>query len=242
MLTPPEKENNFEKLAAKKTRAGQSPLTGFTLAVYNTQGKEVETVKLDAGVFDGKLNTKCLYQAVTSYLANQRRGLAATKTRGEVSGGGRKPWKQKGTGRARVGSTRSPLWRHGGVVFGPHPRDFSYHLPAKIKSLALKVSLNAKLKENNFMLLDEFKLSSPKTKLAAALFSGLKLTGAKAAKKIKVLLLVDKLDKQSLMALKNLDFLTVNSARDTHAYEVMNNNKLLVTKAGLGDLTERLKK
>jgi len=103
------------------------------LPLYNNTGKEIESVKLDDGVFDGKVNRASIYQTVNAYLANQRTGLAATKTRGEVSGGGRKPWRQKGTGRARVGSTRSPLWRHGGVVFGPHPRDFSYSIPQKIK-------------------------------------------------------------------------------------------------------------
>jgi large subunit ribosomal protein L4 len=104
----------------------------ITLPIYNTEGKEVDSVKLDSAVFNGVINNAAIHQAVCAYMANQRRGLAATKTRGEVSGGGRKPWRQKGTGRARVGSTRSPLWRHGGVIFGPHPRDYSYTIPAKI--------------------------------------------------------------------------------------------------------------
>ena len=99
-------------------------MEAITLPIYNSEGKEVDSVKLDKGVFDGKINTAAIFMAVNAYRSNQRKGLAATKTRGEVSGGGRKPWKQKGTGRARVGSTRSPLWRHGGVIFGPHPRDF----------------------------------------------------------------------------------------------------------------------
>ena len=126
-------------------------MEAITLPIYNAAGKEVDSVKLNAKVFDGRINSEAMYQAITAYRANQRKGLAATKTRGEVSGGGKKPWKQKGTGRARVGSTRSPLWRHGGVVFGPHPRDFSYTLPDKIKAIALKSSLNAKVKENNLM-------------------------------------------------------------------------------------------
>jgi large subunit ribosomal protein L4 len=96
----------------------------ITLPIYNTQGEQLESVKLDSAVFDGTVNQDVIYQAVNAFRANQRVGLAATKTRGEVSGGGKKPWKQKGTGRARVGSIRSPLWRHGGVIFGPHPRDF----------------------------------------------------------------------------------------------------------------------
>lgn len=95
-----------------------------TLPIYNSEGKEIESLKLDPAVFDGEVNSGVIYQAVVAYRAAQRKGLASTKTMGEVSGGGRKPWKQKGTGRARVGSIRSPLWRHGGVIFGPHPRDF----------------------------------------------------------------------------------------------------------------------
>ncbi len=213
----------------------------FTLPVYDSEGKEVDTIKLNAGVFDGSQNLECLHQAVLGYLANQRKGLASTKTRGEVSGGGKKPWKQKGTGRARVGSTRSPLWRHGGVVFGPHPRDFSYEIPQKIKAQALKTSLNVKLNENNFMILDEFKVAESKTKQAVGVFSNLKLFSAKDKKLNKVLFLTHKLDAQLKRTLKNISFLTVDLASDCHAYEVMNNKKLLITKAGLAVLTERLK-
>jgi len=213
----------------------------FTLPVYNSEGKEVDTIKLNASVFDGSQNLDCLHQAILGFQANQRKGLASTKTRGEVSGGGKKPWKQKGTGRARVGSTRSPLWRHGGVVFGPHPRDFSYEVPQKIKALALKTSLNVKLNENNFMILDEFNVIAPKTKQAVGVFSNMKLFSSKDRKPKKVLFLTHKLDAQLKQALRNISFLTVDLASDCHAYEVMNNQKLLITKAGLALLTERLK-
>lgn len=213
----------------------------FTLPVYNSDGKEVDSIKLNAEVFDGSQNLDCLHQAILGYQANQRKGLASTKTRGEVSGGGKKPWKQKGTGRARVGSTRSPLWRHGGVVFGPHPRDFSYEIPQKIKAQALKTSLNVKLNESNFMILDEFKVGEAKTKQAVEVFSNLKLFNAKDKKSKKVLFLSHKIDAQLKRALKNISFLTLDLASDCHAYEVMNNQKLLITKAGLADLTKRLK-
>ena len=213
----------------------------FTLPIYNSEGKEVDTIKLNAAIFDGSQNTDSLHQAIAGYRANQRKGLASTKTRGEVSGGGKKPWKQKGTGRARVGSTRSPLWRHGGVVFGPHPRDFSYEVPQKIKAAALKTSLNLRLKENNFMVLDDFKIDAPKTKDAVKVLTNLKLFSAKEKKLRKVLFLTHKLDSQLKQALKNIGFLTVDLASDCHAYEVMNNQKLLITKAGLEDLTKRLK-
>ena len=213
----------------------------FTLPIYNCAGQEVDTLKLDPSVFDGSQNLDCLHQAILGYRANQRKGLASTKTRGEVSGGGKKPWKQKGTGRARVGSTRSPLWRHGGVVFGPHPRDFSYQIPQKIKAQALKTSLNVKLNENNFMILDEFKVQESKTKAAVGVFSKLKLFSAKDKKIKKILFLTHKLDAQLKRILKNINFLTVDLASDCHAYQVMNNQKLLITKAGLADLTARLK-
>jgi large subunit ribosomal protein L4 len=214
----------------------------FTLPVYNSEGKEIDSIKLNADIFDGSQNTDSLYQVIEAYRANQRKGLASTKTRGEVSGGGKKPWKQKGTGRARVGSSRSPLWRHGGVVFGPHPRDFSYDIPKKIKAVALRTTLNAKLKENNLLVMDEFKVDAPKTKSAIKVLFSLKLFSPKAKKEAKVLFLTDKLDSGLKRALKNISFLSVDLAKDCHAYEVMNNHKLLITRAGLNDLTERLKK
>ncbi|PIS33798.1 MAG: 50S ribosomal protein L4 [Candidatus Omnitrophica bacterium CG08_land_8_20_14_0_20_41_16] len=218
-------------------------MEAITLPIYNTEGKEINNIKLDLSVFDGVINEAAMHQAVNAYRANQRKGLAATKTRGEVSGGGKKPWKQKGTGRARVGSTRSPLWRHGGVVFGPHPRDFSYVLPAKIKSLALKSGLNAKVRENNLIVLDSLKIEKPKVKDALRVFSNLKLiNNAKSAKKLSVLLLLDKISDSLRLSLRNISFLNFNLAQDTHVYEVMANKKLVITKDGLTQLINRLKK
>lgn len=217
-------------------------MEAITLPIYNAAGKEVDSVKLNVSVFDGIINSEAIYQAVTAYRANQRKGLAATKTRGEVSGGGKKPWKQKGTGRARVGSTRSPLWRHGGVIFGPHPRDFSYTLPDKIKAVALKSSLNAKVKENNFIILDELKLDTSKTKDALKIFANLKVNTAKDKKNPSVLLLLDEAKANAKLALRNIDFLRFNLATDTNVYEVLSNKKLVITKEGLTRLVNRLKK
>lgn len=215
-------------------------MEAITLPVYNTEGKEVETIKLDASVFDGEVNSAAIHQAVIAYRANQRKGLAETKTRGEVSGGGRKPWKQKGTGRARVGSIRSPLWRHGGVIFGPHPRDFSYQLPQKIRSVALKSSLNAKVKENNLVVLDSLEAKAPKTKEMNKVFLNLKVTPPKN-KNSRVLLLSDNLDNNLRLSLRNLKFLDLNLSRDTHVYEVLSARKLVITKSGLAQLVKRLK-
>ena len=222
-------------------------MEAITLPIYNTEGKEIDSFKLDHAIFDGIVNADAIHQAVLAYRASQRKGLASTKTMGEVSGGGRKPWRQKGTGRARVGSIRSPLWRHGGVIFGPHPRDFSYTIPAKIKTLALKSSLNAKINEKNFIVLDNFKIEQPKTKEAVKILSNLKIGRQKdkkdpKRKTIKALLLSDKLDKNLRLALRNIDFLTINRAQDTHTYEVLAANKLIITKEGLHELTNRLKK
>jgi large subunit ribosomal protein L4 len=214
-------------------------MEAINLPIYNTEGKEIDKVKLDSAVFDGTVNTNAIYQAVNAYLASQRKGLASTKTRGEVSGGGKKPWRQKGTGRARVGSTRSPLWRHGGVIFGPHPRDFSYSIPDKLKKLALKSSLNAKLKENKFIVLDDFVIDRPKTKEAVKVFVNLKI---EPDKNTAALLLLAKKDNNLTLALRNLSFLKVNLAKDTNVYEVLTHNKLIITKEGLTQLIGRLKK
>lgn len=216
-----------------------------TLPIYNTEGKEIDSLSLDQGIFDGTVNTDAIYQAVLAFKAAQRKGLASTKTMGEVSGGGRKPWKQKGTGRARVGSIRSPLWRHGGVIFGPHPRDFSFSLPAKIKKLALKSSLNAKINENDFIILDDLKIEKPKTKVASEVFNNLKINQAKGKNKpekkaVKTLLLLSKVDKNLKLSLRNIKFLTFNRAVDANAYEVMAAKKLIITKEGLRELTNRL--
>jgi large subunit ribosomal protein L4 len=216
-------------------------MEAITLPVYNTEGKEVDKIKLDTSVFDGTVNTAVIYQAVKGYLANQRRGLASTKTMGEVSGGGRKPWKQKGTGRARVGSIRSPLWYHGGVVFGPHPRDFSYTVPSKIKDAALKSALCAKVKEDSFVVLDSFLLANSKTKDAAKVFTNLKLN-PKKNKRYKTLLLLSKIDRSVRIALRNMGFLEFNLAKDTNPYEVLSAHTLVITRDGLQVLVDRLKR
>jgi len=212
----------------------------LSLPIYNSEGKEVDKCELNCAVFDGKINQASIYQAVNAYMANQRKGLAATKTRGEVSGGGKKPWKQKGTGRARVGSIRSPLWRHGGVIFGPHPRDFSYKLPQKIKNLALKSSLNSKLKDEAIILLDDLKVSGPKTKEAAKIFANFKMLLGKDKKPLSSLLLVEKVDPNLKRAASNIAFLKLNLAKETNAYEVMSHRRLIITKEALKEINKRL--
>ena len=210
-----------------------------SIAVYDIQGKEVEKISLDRHIFDGKVSSGAIYQAINAYRANQRKGLASTKDRSEVSGGGAKPWRQKGTGRARVGSNRSPLWRHGGVTFGPSPRDYSINLPQKIKNLALKSTLNVKLKENNFIVLDKLGEPAVKTKQVVSILANLKIT---KKDKITCLLLLPKdAAKELKFALRNIDFLSFNQSIDANAYEVLASHKLIVTKEGLTQLVKRLK-
>lgn len=211
-----------------------------TLAVYNIEGKEVESLKLDSAVFDGVVNMDVIHQVTIAYLGNQRKGLASTKTRGEVSGGGKKPWKQKGTGRARVGSTRSPLWRHGGVIFGPHPKSFYIAVPRKLKIAALKSALNAKLNENNLIVLDELTLNTPKTKEAAKILGNIKAVPAN--QKHNILLLMDKIDDALNKGFRNIGFLMMDTVKDTNVYDVLKAHKIVTTKKGLKELSSRIKK
>ncbi|RJP28890.1 MAG: 50S ribosomal protein L4 [Candidatus Omnitrophota bacterium] len=217
-------------------------MENLTISVFNMDGKEVESLKLDASVFDGSVNKNLLHRVLTVYRSNQRKGLAATKTRGEVSGGGIKPWRQKGTGRARVGSIRSPLWRHGGVVFGPHPRSFFISIPKKLKTLALKSALNAKLNEGNLMVLDRFEVSSPKTKEVEKIFKNLKLIGKDGPKNKRLLLLSDKLSANAVLATRNLKFLDTASAKDANSLELMLARRVLITKDSIKQLVQRIKK
>ncbi|MCM8800312.1 MAG: 50S ribosomal protein L4 [Candidatus Omnitrophica bacterium] len=215
-------------------------MDNFILPVYNQRGEEIDKVSLNQEVFDGEINSSVIYQVVCMYLANKRKGLASTKTRKDVSGGGRKPWRQKGTGRARHGSIRSPLWRGGGVVFGPHPKLYSYRLPRKIKLGALKSSLNAKLKEKNIIILDKLELKDFKTKNFIDILVSLNLYKKKERPK-RILLLVDRMDEKLKLAISNLSFIDINLAKDTNALEVLNAKKLIIFKDALHQLTERLK-
>ncbi|MFH1577648.1 MAG: 50S ribosomal protein L4 [Candidatus Omnitrophota bacterium] len=207
----------------------------YKIPVYNQQGKQLREIELDPTVFDGKVSQGALYQAVLMYRANHRMGLASTKTRGEVSGGGIKPWRQKGTGRARVGSIRSPLWRKGGVVFGPHPRDYNQKLPKKIKINALKSSINAKLGENNVCIVDDLKIDTPKTKEAIKVLSALKL-GTKS-----ILLMLEQINKDLKLSFQNIHFLDIAKASDTNAYDILKTQKLVITLGALEVLIKRLR-
>ncbi len=207
----------------------------IVLPVHGMDGKVVEELELDPHVFDGVVNKAVLYQVITCYRANQRLGLAQTKTRGEVSGGGKKPWRQKGTGRARHGSIRSPLWRHGGVVFGPHPRDFGYTVPQKIRLEALRSSLNAKLTGKTLDLVESFHVNQPKTKEFAKFLEAMKVDGQS------VVCVIEAHNDNLKRATRNIPRLKLVDAGSLNALEVMNTKRVLVSRDSLKNLTKRLK-
>lgn len=206
----------------------------FSVPIYDMSGKEVGSFTFDKKVFTGKVHKGVLYQAVRMYNANKRQGNASTKTRGDVSGGGKKPWRQKGTGRARAGSSRSPLWRGGGVIFGPHPRDYRYGLPVKIKRLAFLSSINSKLNENKLIGIDAITLKEPKTRLLVAVMNALKLSG-------RSLFVVDAIDANLRRASGNLTELSVKNFRDFSTMDVLKCDTVIMSKAALEKLPERFR-
>jgi len=209
------------------TQINQVPL-------FDSKGKKVEAIELDKKVFNGAVNKVLLYQSITMYRANQRRGTAATKTRGDVRGGGKKPWRQKGTGRARFGSTRNPVWRGGGVAFGPHPRDFRYSLPKKMKRKAFISSLNAKLKNKKVLAFEEESPAEPKTKGFTKRFKGINI------KKERVLFLAEKIDKNLYLASRNIKNLTLKKINEATALDVLSNEHIAMTKKAAECLNKKV--
>lgn len=205
------------------------------IQVYNIKGQSVRKIELDKDIFNGEVNEAILHQVVRMYEANQRQGTASTKTRSDVRGGGKKPWKQKGTGRARAGTIRSPLWRGGGIVFGPHPRDYSYSVPKSVKRLALISSLNAKLNDKNIIIIDDIKLDKPKTKEFNVV-----LRNIKAEKK--PLLVLDERDETVIRASRNIPNLLLRDYKSLNAYEILKQQKLILTEKALAALTKVLVK
>ena len=228
-----EVKKSTKKKVGKKTTVIQSSLS---LPVLSTQGKKVEQIELEKSVFDGKISEALIHQAVVTYLANQRKGLASTKTRGEVRGGGKKPWRQKGTGRARVGSIRSPIWRGGGVTFGPKPHSFHKDLPQKMKTMALKSALNAKLRDKEILILSDLEITSHKTKDFSKIVKSLKLDG------VKMRVVVGKLESNLKLATGNMKKVLLAKASDVHATEVIDCKRLVLTKDALRDVEKRIKK
>ena len=193
------------------------------VSVYNMQGAQVGAMELNDAVFGVEVNEHLVKMAVTNILANKRQGTQKAKTRSEVSGGGRKPWRQKGTGHARQGSTRAPQWTGGGVVFAPTPREYTFKLNKKERRLALKSALTSRVQENKFIVLDELKMDEIKTKKFAEVLSNLKVA--------KALVVIPEKDTNVLMSARNLESVKTASVNTINVYDVLKYDTVVATKA-----------
>jgi large subunit ribosomal protein L4 len=201
--------------------------------VLDLNNQKVGSVELADAVFGAPVNEDLLYEAVRHYLAGRRRGTASTKTRHEVAGSGKKLWKQKGTGRARMGSIRSPLWRHGGTTHGPQPRDYSYHLPRKMQLGALRSALSAKLRDGELRVVRDFSVSEPKSKLMRQALSTLEAK--------KTVLVVDNSDNRNLqLSSRNLEGVTLVTSREVNVYDLLGHEQILLSEAAAAKLSEGL--
>ena len=209
-----------------------------TVKVRNLKNKEVGEVSLSDAVFGVELNETLIHAAVRNYQANGRQGTSATKTRGNVSGSGRKLWKQKGTGRARIASLRSPLWKGGGNVHGPQPRDWSYQMPKKMRRGALRSALSERLREGNLIVIDEFGLSSPKTKEFLGAIGTLGLIENKKRAKT---LIVDSLDNENLvLSSRNVQKTKITNSFGLNIYDIIYHDKLVISKSAIEELNSLL--
>jgi large subunit ribosomal protein L4 len=198
--------------------------------LINKENKSVGKVELPDDIFGVEINKALLYEAVHNHLANKRQGNAATKTKGLVSGGGKKPYKQKGTGRARAGSNRSPLWRGGGTIFGPQPRDYSYKLPKKAKWLALSTALAAKFKDNEVVIIDNFTIDQPKTKTVMSMLNGMGLKN--------VLIISPEKNLNLELAVRNIPGVNISRVSELNVYSILAHEKLLIIKDAIEKLKE----
>lgn len=192
--------------------------------VLNIKNKTVGKIELPADVFGVSVNKVVLHEVVRNYLANQRQGTAATKTKGLVSGGGKKPWKQKHTGRARAGSIRSPLWRGGGITFGPQPRDYSYRLPKKVKWAGFSSALSAKLADGEVIVVEDLSMTEPKTKKLISILTGFGL------KDNKVLIIIPDKDNMLELSARNISGVDVRTVNNLNVYDILYHERLFITK------------
>ena len=204
------------------------------LSVYDTEGNKVDDLNLSDEVFGVDPNKSLLHKAVIAYQANQRAGTASTKTRGEVRGGGRKPWRQKGTGRARHGSRRSPIWRKGGIVFGPRPRDYRVFLPKNVRRKALVSALSAKVMADEMRVVEELELAEGKTREMAEILNRLGVEP-------RVLIVTEDGDERVLRSVRNLEGVSVMRADSLNAYEVLKARYMVMTKAAAAKIEEALR-
>ncbi len=200
------------------------------VSVYNMEGKEVDTMELSDAVFGVEIKENLVHRAVVLQLANNRQGTQKAKTRGEVSGGGRKPWRQKGTGHARQGSTRSPQWTGGGVVFAPTPRDYSFKMNKKERQAALKSVLTSKVQEDKFVVLDELKLGEIKTKEMQKVLDALKVDNA--------LVIIGKDSENVVLSARNIPGVQTTAPESINVYDLLKYNTVIATKSSVASIEE----
>jgi large subunit ribosomal protein L4 len=200
------------------------------VALYNMNGQQVGDIELSENVFGVEVNVEAMHQVVKMQLANKRQGTQSALTRGEVSGGGKKPYRQKGTGRARQGSTRSPQWIHGGVVFAPKPRDYSYTVPKKIKRIAMKSALSSKVSDNDIIVLDGLTLDEPKTKVVADML--------KALEARKALIVVPEKDETAYKSARNIEGVAILPVNNLNVYDILKYEKFIITKDAVSKVEE----
>ena len=200
------------------------------VAVYNMEGKEVDKIELNDSIFGVEINEHLVHMAVLQQLANKRQGTQKAKTRSEVRGGGRKPWRQKGTGHARQGSTRAPQWTGGGVVFAPVPRDYSFKLNKKEKRAALKSALTSRVVENKLVVVDELKLDEIKTKKFAEVLNNLKVE--------KALVVLNDMDKNVIASAANIPTVKTAQTNELNVFDVLKYDTVVVTKAAVATIEE----
>lgn len=201
--------------------------------ILDQNGKQVGELELNKNIFSGIVNKTALADSVLAHLSNMRRGTSSTKVRGEVRGGGRKPWRQKGTGRARAGSSRSPLWRGGAVVFGPQPRSWSYQLPKKVKKLAIKSALNDKFKNGKIKVLDDINFENPKTKSGLELLKNINVSG-------KILFILSDKNVNTVKSLCNISKVRIISSNSVSVYSLVECDEIVITAGAMKNMEEIL--
>lgn len=193
------------------------------VAIYNINGNQVGEMELNENTFGANINVEAMHQVVRMHLANRRQGTQSALTRAEVSGGGIKPWRQKGTGRARQGSSRSPQWRHGGTVFAPKPRSYKYSVPKKIKRIAMKSALSSKVADSEIIVVDEINFEAPKTKQIVGMLDSLKAEA-------KILLVLAEKNENVEKSARNIEGVKTTLVNTLNVYDILNCNKFIITK------------
>jgi len=201
------------------------------VALYNISGQQVGEIELSENTFGANVNVEAMHQVVKMYLANQRQGTQSALTRAEVRGGGIKPWRQKGTGRARHGSIRSPQWRHGGTVFAPKPRSYRYTVPKKIKRIAMKSALSSKVNDNNIVVIEELNFDAPKTKQVVSLLQNLKVDS-------KTLIVVADNNENVVKSARNIEGVKTAFVNTLNVYDILNYDKFIITKDAVKKVEE----